>query len=141
MGFLRPEMPRVGADWYQQSRAERIKPMARHIAERGMGNPEIFYLLSGADMIVAAKCVMLAIWIGAATSKLNRHFPFVVATMMSNNPLIRPKWLKRNFFRHFPDDLLPGWLPRLLAHGGTGSGYRSFCSFPAAVLSPRSPRR
>lgn len=282
MGLLKPDMPEVGAEWFAQSRAERIKPMARHIAERGMGNPEIFYLLylvkiglyvlgglgfamatdgvggwgdiatwwsapivfqkivlwsllfevlglgcgfgpltgkiappmgsplywlrtgtirlppwpdripftrgdrrtavevtlyaallgfvivallsdgpaiavwkiaavlailalvglrdkviflaargevygtltatfllAGADMIVAAKCVMLAIWLGAATSKLNRHFPFVVATMMSNNPLIRPKWLKRRFFRRFPDDLLPGLLPQLLAHGGT----------------------
>ena len=28
-------------------------------------------------MIVAAKLVMLAIWLGAATSKINHHFPFI----------------------------------------------------------------
>jgi hypothetical protein len=56
---------------------------------------------------------------GAATSKLNRHFPFVISTMMSNNPVMRPKWLKRRFFEHSPDDLRPGRLSRLLAHVST----------------------
>ncbi len=37
----------------------------------------------GVDMIIAAKLVCLAIWMGAATSKLNKHFPFVISTMMS----------------------------------------------------------
>ena len=36
-----------------------------------------------------AKLVMVAIWWGAATSKLNRHFPYVVAAMMSNSPVWR----------------------------------------------------
>ena len=67
-------------------------------------------------MIVAAKLVFLVIWMGAATSKLNKHFPFVISTMMSNNPLLRPRWLKRRFFEKFPDDLRPGRLSRLLAH-------------------------
>lgn len=35
----------------------------------------LFGRLNGIDMIVAAKLVFLVIWIGAATSKLNRHFP------------------------------------------------------------------
>jgi len=56
---------------------------------------------------------------GAATSKLNKHFPFVISTMMSNNPLVRPRWLKRRFFEKFPDDLRPGWLSRWLAHLST----------------------
>ena len=63
--------------------------------------------------------VFLVIWVGAATSKLNRHFPFVISTMMSNNPLVRPRWLKRRFFEKFPDDLRPGWLSRWLAHLST----------------------
>ena len=62
----------------------------------------------GVDMILAAKLVCVAIWMGAATSKLNKHFPFVISTMMSNNPLVRTKWLKRRFFERFPDDLRPG---------------------------------
>ena len=70
-------------------------------------------------MIVAAKLVFLVIWMGAATSKLNKHFPFVISTMMSNNPLVRPKWLKRKFFEKFPDDLRPGRVSRVLAHFST----------------------
>ena len=79
----------------------------------------VTFLFAGVDMIVAAKLVFLVIWVGAATSKLNRHFPFVVSTMMSNNPVMRPKWLKRLFFEHFPDDLRPGRLSRVLAHVST----------------------
>ena len=70
-------------------------------------------------MIVAAKLVFLVIWMGAATSKLNKHFPFVISTMMSNNPLIRPRWLKRRFFEKFPDDLRPGLVSRFFAHFST----------------------
>lgn len=77
------------------------------------------FLLSGADMIIAAKLVCLVIWLGAATSKLNKHFPFVISTMMSNNPVIRPRWIKRSFFEHFPDDLRPGRLSRFVAHFST----------------------
>ncbi len=79
----------------------------------------VTFLFTGADMIVGAKVVFLVIWMGAATSKINRHFPFVVATMMSNSPIIRPKPLKRLFFEKFPDDLRPGPLARIVAHGGT----------------------
>ncbi|MDW5609713.1 DUF3556 domain-containing protein [Mycolicibacterium sp. D5.8-2] len=91
------------------------------LATRGevYGSLTVTFLFAGADMIVAAKLVMLAIWLGAATSKLNRHFPFVVATMMANNPLVRAKWMKRRFFRKFPDDLRPGRIPQFLAHAGT----------------------
>ncbi|MCV7399537.1 DUF3556 domain-containing protein [Mycobacterium fragae] len=79
----------------------------------------VTFLFGGADMIVASKLVFLVIWIGAATSKLNKHFPFVISTMMSNNPLVRPRWLKRRFFESFPDDLRPGRPSRLLAHIST----------------------
>jgi Transmembrane protein of unknown function (DUF3556) len=74
---------------------------------------------SGMDMIVGAKLVCLVIWLGAATSKLNKHFPFVISTMMSNNPVFRPRFIKRKFFEHFPDDLRPGRLSRWLAHFST----------------------
>ncbi|WP_330254291.1 DUF3556 domain-containing protein [Nocardia sp. NBC_00565] len=75
--------------------------------------------LFAADVIVAAKLVFVVIWMGAATSKLNKHFPFVVSTMMSNSPVFRRKSLKRKFFENFPDDLRPGRLSRVFAHGGT----------------------
>ncbi|MBS1690817.1 MAG: DUF3556 domain-containing protein [Actinobacteria bacterium] len=91
------------------------------LAARGevYGALTVTFLFAGADMIVAAKVVLLVIWLGAATSKLNKHFPFVVSTMMSNSPVVRPRFLKRLFFEDFPDDLRPGRLARLVAHGGT----------------------
>jgi hypothetical protein len=79
----------------------------------------VAFLFAGVDMIIAAKLVCLVIWLGAATSKLNKHFPFVISTMMSNNPVFRPRFIKRRFFEHFPDDLRPGRLSRLLAHVST----------------------
>lgn len=79
----------------------------------------VAFLLGGADAIVAAKLVCLVIWIGAATSKLTKHFPFVISTMMSNSPVVRPRALKRFFFERFPDDLRPGWPSRALAHIST----------------------
>ena len=79
----------------------------------------VCFLFAGADIIIAAKLVCLVIWLGAATSKLNKHFPFVISTMMSNNPVFRPRWIKRMFFEHFPDDLRPGRPSRWLAHFST----------------------
>lgn len=91
------------------------------LAARGevYGSLAVCFLFSGADIIIAAKLVCLVIWMGAATSKLNKHFPFVISTMMSNNPVMRPKWIKRKFFEHFPDDLRPGRASRILAHFST----------------------
>ena len=53
-------------------------------------------------MIIAAKLVCLVIWIGAATSKLNKHFPFVISTMMSNNPVFRPQVDQAQVLRALP---------------------------------------
>lgn len=91
------------------------------LAARGevYGPLAVVFLFDGADIIIGAKLIFLVIWVGAATSKLNRHFPFVISTMMSNNPLIRPRALKRRFFRSFPDDLRPGRPSKLLAHLST----------------------
>lgn len=74
---------------------------------------------SGVDTLLAAKLTCVTIWVGAATSKLTRHFPFVISTMMSNNPVLRPRWIKRRFFESFPDDLRPGRPSRLVAHTST----------------------
>jgi len=91
------------------------------LAARGevYGALAVCFLFAGADIVIAAKLVCLVIWMGAATSKLNKHFPFVISTMMSNNPVIRPRWIKRRFFVHFPDDLRPGRASRWLAHVST----------------------
>jgi hypothetical protein len=79
----------------------------------------VFAAQSGDDMILALKLVCLTIWVGAATSKLTKHFPFVISTMMSKNPVLRPRWIKRRFFEDFPDDLRPGRPSRLIAHAST----------------------
>ncbi|OBK82096.1 DUF3556 domain-containing protein [Mycobacterium sp. 1164985.4] len=91
------------------------------LAARGevYGALTVTFLLPGQDMIVAAKLVMVAIWMGAATSKLNKHFPYVVATMMGNSPLVRSKRLRTLLYRGYPEDVRPSIIPRLLAHGGT----------------------
>ena len=97
----------------------------------------------GRDIIIAAKLVCLVIWLGAATSKLNKHFPFVISTMMSNNPVFRPRWIKRRFFEHFPDDLRPGRVSRLLAHFSTAiEGLVPLVLFfsPRRLGRPPSPR-
>ncbi len=79
----------------------------------------VTFLLPGVDMIVAAQLVMLMIWWGAATSKLNRHFPTVVEVMMSNSPVLRSKRIKSKFHKSYPDDIRPSGWCALLAHGGT----------------------
>lgn len=48
MGFLKQEMPVIDSDeWNRGTRAENIRPMARHWAEVGFGTPvalHLFYL-------------------------------------------------------------------------------------------------
>lgn len=79
----------------------------------------LVFLFSGADVIVGAKLVFMVIWMGAATSKLNKHFPFVISTMLANNPFIPSGFLKRSLFRHYPDDLRPSALSGFIAHFST----------------------
>lgn len=79
----------------------------------------LVFLFPVANTIFALKLVMLAIWWGAATSKLNRHFPFVVSVMISNTPWQRSKTLKRLLWKDYPNDLRPSKLSSAAAHGGT----------------------
>lgn len=76
-----------------------------------------------ADQVAAYKLIMLLLWWGAATSKLNHHFPYVVSVMTSNNALLRSALftpLKRKMYRDHLDDLRPTLIPKLMAHvGGT----------------------
>ena len=50
--------------------------------------PEIYglllvvFLFPIGNLIVASQLVLVCIWLGAAASKLNKHFPFVVAVMI-----------------------------------------------------------
>ena len=76
------------------------------------------FLFPFAQFITGSRWVLVAIWWGAASSKLNHHFPFVVATMMTNAPG-RPRAFKRALFRSFPDDLRPSRTAFFIAHTGT----------------------
>lgn len=80
----------------------------------------LVFVFSGMDIILGAKLVFMVIWLGAATSKLNRHFPFVISTMLANNPFIPSGPLKRSMFKHYPDDLRPSPLAGFIAHFSTG---------------------
>lgn len=82
------------------------------------------------DTTEGLKLVWLAIWWGAASSKLNRHFPSVVAVMISNHPIIKSKWLKKRLFKNYPHNLQPGKLAQAMAHFGTFIEY----SFPILLL-------
>jgi Transmembrane protein of unknown function (DUF3556) len=81
------------------------------------------FFFAFADQISGFKIIMLALWWGAATSKLNHHFPYVVAAMTSNHPLLRSKLfnrVKHQLYRDAVDDLRPSWVPKVMAHvGGT----------------------
>lgn len=83
----------------------------------------VMFFFGFTNQIAAFKLIMLALWWGAATSKLNHHFPYVVAVMTSNNALLRSKafkWFKHKLYRDPVNDLRPSLLPKLMAHvGGT----------------------
>jgi hypothetical protein len=79
----------------------------------------VVFLFPPTNMVFALKLCMLAMWWGAATSKLNRHFPFVVSVMVSNTPWQRSARVKKSLYRAYPDDMRPSRLSELMAHGGT----------------------
>jgi len=83
------------------------------------GNLMIVFLFPLGNLIVAAQLVFVCIWWGAASSKLNRHFPFVVTVMISNTPWNRSRAAKRRLYRNHPEDLLPSSIGALSAHMGT----------------------
>jgi hypothetical protein len=92
-----------------------------------------FYLivfLFPADLLSGSKIVQLAVWWGAASSKLNRHFASVITVMVSNSPFLRWRRLRRAMYRRYPDDLRPSKLAHALAHGGTAVEY----TFPLVLI-------
>jgi hypothetical protein len=83
------------------------------------GNLMIIFLFPLGNLIIAAQLVFVCIWWGAAASKLNRHFPFVVTVMISNTPWNRSRRAKARLYEHHPENLLPSRIGRLSAHMGT----------------------
>jgi len=87
------------------------------------GSLAIIFLFPVANMVIAAQLVFFCIWWGAASSKLNRHFPFVVTVMISNTPWNKSKAFKRRLYRDHPEDLRPSRLGELDAHIGTATEF------------------
>ena len=86
--------------------------------------------LPGGVWIAGSKAVWVAIWFWAATSKLNQHFPSVIAVMLTNSPFV-PAWFHKKLFTRYPDDLRPSALARSIAHSGTLIEY----AFPLVLLA------
>jgi hypothetical protein len=87
--------------------------------------PEIYGLLLAVSLwpldhvIVGWQLVFTCIWWGAASSKLNRHFPFVIAVMVSNTPWNRSKKIKAQLYEDYPEHMRPSWRASIGAHLGT----------------------
>jgi transmembrane protein DUF3556 len=71
------------------------------------------------NLIVGWQFVFFFIWWGAASSKFNHHFPFVIAVMSSNTPWNRSRSAKARMYVSYPDDLRPSRFAGFMAHVGT----------------------
>jgi Transmembrane protein of unknown function (DUF3556) len=83
------------------------------------GSLMLIFFFPLTNLIIAAQLVFVCIWWGAASSKLNKHFPFVVTVMISNTPWNRSRSLKKRLYRKHPEDLRPSDLGAFVAHMGT----------------------
>jgi hypothetical protein len=90
----------------------------------------LFCFLFPGEWVAGCKVLWVAVWWWAATSKLNHHFPGVVAVKQSNSPLTAIGSLRTRLFRAYPHDLRPARAVVWLAHLGTAVEYL----FPLALL-------
>ena len=74
------------------------------------------------DMIVAAKLLIVIVWLCAGVSKVNRHFENVIPPMVSNTPWNPVRAINRMHYARFPDDLRPSGIAKFLAHAGGAVG-------------------
>jgi Transmembrane protein of unknown function (DUF3556) len=79
----------------------------------------IVALFPFSNLIIGWQFVFFFIWWGAASSKLNRHFPFVTSVMISNTPWNRSRKMKTRMYVGYPEDLRPGRYAAFAAHLGT----------------------
>jgi hypothetical protein len=71
------------------------------------------------NFIVAWQFIFFFIWWGAASSKLNHHFPYVVSVMISNTPWNPSRKAKARLWKGHPEDVRPGPVAKYSAHLGT----------------------
>jgi hypothetical protein len=55
------------------------------------------------NWLPGAMAVQLALWVFAGVSKLNHHFPTVVAVMTSNGPFTRFEWMRKLMYKSYPN--------------------------------------
>jgi hypothetical protein len=67
------------------------------------------------DLVIAAKLVIVIVWVGASVSKLGHHFVNVIPPMVSNAPF-NPRWVRLLHYRNAPDDLRPSRFAWFMAH-------------------------
>jgi hypothetical protein len=79
----------------------------------------VVFLFPIENLIVASQIVLFCIWWGAASSKLNRHFPFVVSVMISNTPWNKSRTAKARLWQSHPEDMRPSSVSAFAAHLGT----------------------
>ena len=79
----------------------------------------VVFLFPIENLIIASQIVLFCIWWGAASSKLNRHFPFVVSVMISNTPWNRSRTAKSRLWKSHPEDMRPSKVAAFAAHLGT----------------------
>jgi hypothetical protein len=90
----------------------------------------VFVFLFPGDVLAGSKAIQMALWLGAASSKLNRHFPNVIAVMMSNNPMLRSKRFRKALYRDYPNDMRGSRLAATIGHTATIVEY----TFPLVLL-------
>lgn len=79
----------------------------------------LVFFFGFSDQIAGIKIILLALWWGAAITKLNHHSPYVVAVIMSNSPQLRGKafnWFKRRLYVDPVNDLRPSWVTKAMAY-------------------------
>jgi hypothetical protein len=89
-----------------------------------------FVFLFPHDLFAGSKAVQLALWFGAASSKLNFHFPNVIAVMMSNNPFLRSRKIRKALYKDYPSDMRGSSMAAGMGHAATVVEY----SFPLVLL-------
>ena len=94
-----------------------------------------FTMLAGYDdlWVAGSKLTWSFIWIWAAVSKWNAHFPSVIMVMMNNGPFF-PKVLKKSLFANYPNDIRPSRFAHFMAAFGHISEFAiPFILFTAAA--------
>ncbi len=82
--------------------------------------PALFTFLFPEYTVSGLKVVFFAIWFWAAFSKLTPTFSSVVGVMLTNSPFMKHfTFLKRLFFRNYPEDLRASKGGETFAHLGT----------------------